>query len=483
MCFSLWQVPYGTCSEYNYFVQVGNDETDPIVWRPGPKLHLAVPPENSQETEVTIKEALDFNVANKLPALLWEDLQNEIGFPTELRRFFGDDIVFESLKQSMAVNLEGDSSKSISKQKELHDMNVQSLLGEQKEDCQHVVQVDDVKGDRHMDDTTLLIKPEAEEYLTPIKLTPKLRKFIRKRVFPREEPWLMESMILYEKSDMPKPSAASFAETCQEAEGSRDAMVEKISEKGEISTEILINSSKCTMERIAILEDGNLVELLLKPVNSDINVGNVYLGIVKKLLPGMTGVFVDIGHPRVALLTITKNMYPFTFPPIASNDNSSNGYVLDVEGYLAGKQGVSSLELSQDLEKCDDLVEEEWETEDEDDEEDEASEVIDDMEELAGTDTHSDASHDSDLSEKLRSRKLLLVNEKITRPITVNFGQRYTKWRKVEEGMRIIVQVKREPLGKKGPKVCAFPQLSSRFWVGLNLGPSKVVCAPLLWLY
>eukprot|EP00250_Pteridium_aquilinum_P019564 c24482_g2_i1 orf=267-4673(-) len=480
---NLWQgqsqVPFGTYSEYNYFVQVGNNGTDHIVWRPGPRLHLATPSKDSQDTEVTVKDALGFDVANKLPALLWEGLQNEIGFPTELRQFLGDEIV---LKETLNLpSLEGGSNKIVSKEKEQPDVNAHDLLNEQKEDFQHVVQVDDGKSDslsRHTEGSTLLAKPQAEDHL---RLTPKLKKFIKKRVFPREEPWLMESMILYEKCDVSKPApAANSAETGQELEDSQDvAIVEKIPEKGEISTEILINSSKCTMERIAILEDGKLVELLLKPVNSEINVGNVYLGIVKKLLPGMTGVFVDIGHPRVALLTITKNMYPFTFPPIPSNENSSNGHVNDSEGRVSGKQEVASVELVHDFEKCDELVEEDWETEDEDDEEDVESEVIDDMEE---TDTHTDASHEGIPSEKMRGRKLLLVNEKATRPITVNFGQRFTKWRKVEEGMRIIVQVKREPLGKKGPKVCAFPQLSSRFWVlgmgGKSTGVSKKIHGP-----
>lgn len=487
------QVPLGTHSEYNYFIQVGDERTNHIVWRPGPRLHLAIPPlKDSPYKEVTVRDSLDFNVANKLPALLWGGLRSEIGFPTELIRFLGDQPVSEeSQNQVKLFDMEQGVGSSVPKQEGKPDVSVQDLEGEQGKDCQHRVEVDGVHSDassKHTEGATLLTKSQAEEHLTPVRLSPKLKKYIRKRVFPREEPWLMESMILYDKGDSSKTAAVSLAETDREAEDSQP-VVEKAPEsplptveKGEISTEILISSSKCTMERIAILEDGKLVELLLKPVNSDINVGNVYLGIVKKLLPGMTGVFVDIGHPRVALLTITKNMYPFTFPPIIAPENPSNGHVADSDGHAVGQQGDVSTEHGQSYEKSDHPLDEDWEIGDEDGEEDEESEVIDDVEEFAYTDTNLDASYEDDLSEKKRGRKLLQVNGNVTRPITVNFGQRFTKWRKVEEGMRIIVQVKREPLGKKGPKVCAFPQLSSRFWVlgmgGKSTGVSKKIYGP-----
>jgi hypothetical protein len=40
--------------------------------------------------------------------------------------------------------------------------------------------------------------------------------------------------------------------------------------KDPVSSIILINSSICTMQRIAVLEDEKLVELLLEPVKTDV---------------------------------------------------------------------------------------------------------------------------------------------------------------------------------------------------------------------
>ncbi|MCO5582890.1 hypothetical protein L7F22_036791 [Adiantum nelumboides] len=478
-------VPFGISSENNYLVRVADEKSNYIVGRPRPRLNFATPPDGLQDTDIILKDASDFNVKNKLPSLNWEGLQNEIGFPTELKRFFGDKIVLEKVSDLQAVK--NDSGMSASKHKGQPDLSLQNLFIQAPEEdiqpYQQVVQADDGKIEiiqSDAEDVALSEKPQLQgAIISKVNLTPKLQKVIRKRVFPREEPWLMESMILSEKTDTLKPEAANVGETGHEVavnEG-QDTMEKVAEKKAEKQIEILINSSKCTMEWIAILENGKLVELLLEPLNSDINVGNVYLGIVKKLLPGMTGVFVDIGHPRVALLSITKNVYPFTYPPIVSSSCADDPIYAKGE-----KQGIASVEPGQPDLKGNGVMEEDWETENEDDEEDEDLESTLDMEDLTDSGSHSDASHGDEVDEKRTGRKLLLKSEKGTRPITVNFGQRFTKWRKVEEGMRIIVQVKREPLGKKGPKVCAFPQLSSRFWVlglgGKSTGVSKKINGP-----
>lgn len=49
------------------------------------------------------------------------------------------------------------------------------------------------------------------------------------------------------------------------------------------------------MQRIAVLEDGELVELLLEPAKDNVLCDSIYLGIVKKLVPRMGAAFVDIG--------------------------------------------------------------------------------------------------------------------------------------------------------------------------------------------
>lgn len=69
------------------------------------------------------------------------------------------------------------------------------------------------------------------------------------------------------------------------------------------------------MQRIAVLEDGKLVELLLEPVKTDVQCDSVYLGIVMKLVPHMGGAFVNISNSRHSLMDIRHNREPFVFPP------------------------------------------------------------------------------------------------------------------------------------------------------------------------
>ncbi len=65
--------------------------------------------------------------------------------------------------------------------------------------------------------------------------------------------------------------------------------------------EIIINSSPHEV-RIAMLEDGDLVELLLENADSKRIVGNVYLGKVSSVKPGLQAAFVDIGLERAGFL-------------------------------------------------------------------------------------------------------------------------------------------------------------------------------------
>jgi ribonuclease G len=53
---------------------------------------------------------------------------------------------------------------------------------------------------------------------------------------------------------------------------------------------------------IALLEDKNLVEFQREGQNASFSVGNIYLGRVKKLMPGLNACFVDVGFERDAFL-------------------------------------------------------------------------------------------------------------------------------------------------------------------------------------
>lgn len=54
--------------------------------------------------------------------------------------------------------------------------------------------------------------------------------------------------------------------------------------------------------RVAVLEKGNLVEIDVSRRGKRSMVGDIYLGVVENVLPGMDAAFVNIGHARNALL-------------------------------------------------------------------------------------------------------------------------------------------------------------------------------------
>ncbi len=65
--------------------------------------------------------------------------------------------------------------------------------------------------------------------------------------------------------------------------------------------ELIINSSSAEID-IALLEDKFLVELHKEKNNNNYSVGDVYLGRVKKIIPGLNASFVNIGYEKDAFL-------------------------------------------------------------------------------------------------------------------------------------------------------------------------------------
>ncbi len=65
--------------------------------------------------------------------------------------------------------------------------------------------------------------------------------------------------------------------------------------------EVLINSSSLEI-RIAIVEDGELVEFMVEREQTRRLVGDIYLGRVNAILPGIQAAFVDIGYEKAGFL-------------------------------------------------------------------------------------------------------------------------------------------------------------------------------------
>ena len=71
----------------------------------------------------------------------------------------------------------------------------------------------------------------------------------------------------------------------------------------------LIVSKKQEHEKIALVENGNLIEYYEEDENTDRKEGNIYIGKVKDIIPGMQSAFVDIGTERNGFIHL-KDILP-----------------------------------------------------------------------------------------------------------------------------------------------------------------------------
>lgn len=95
--------------------------------------------------------------------------------------------------------------------------------------------------------------------------------------------------------------------------------------------ELIVNSSPSEVE-IALIENNKLVEIHSQKTSNVFAVGDVFLGSIRKLMPGLNAAFVDIGHRKDAFLHYTD-----LGPQIKT-------LIKYTEGVRKGKINTSSLE-------------------------------------------------------------------------------------------------------------------------------------------
>jgi ribonuclease G len=96
-----------------------------------------------------------------------------------------------------------------------------------------------------------------------------------------------------------------------------------------VNKELIINAAPSGVE-IALLEDKKLVELHNEKADANFAVGDLYLGKVKKLIPGLNAAFIDVGFEKDAFLHYT-DLSPYArsilkFTQLAMNDQNENGF-------------------------------------------------------------------------------------------------------------------------------------------------------------
>jgi ribonuclease G len=95
-----------------------------------------------------------------------------------------------------------------------------------------------------------------------------------------------------------------------------------------LNKELIISAAPAGVD-IALLENKKLVELNHENSDSQFGVGDLYLGRVKKLIPGLNAAFVDVGFERDAFLHYT-DLSPYIrsvlkFTKMCMHDRTQNG--------------------------------------------------------------------------------------------------------------------------------------------------------------
>ncbi|MBN2237698.1 MAG: Rne/Rng family ribonuclease [Bacteroidales bacterium] len=105
--------------------------------------------------------------------------------------------------------------------------------------------------------------------------------------------------------------------------------------------ELIIDSRSSEVE-IALLEEGQLVEIHQEKNNNSFGVGDIYLGRVRKIMPGLNAAFVDVGYERDAFLH---------YLDLGAQVRSLDKYTRQVLGGKKDSIDFPNFELENDIEK------------------------------------------------------------------------------------------------------------------------------------
>ncbi|KAK9134008.1 hypothetical protein Scep_013536 [Stephania cephalantha] len=475
---NLWitesKVPCGTNFKYNYFIKGDKWPSSDIVWRPGPEFSVSVPQKSKQKGKLLVKDSWMTVQTERFPVHSWNSWMEDVKPTTE----------------------HAEPSTSQDEQGMFRSLESNLLLTAQ---FGNTVPCVDEPYHIEKDFMNNVNKEESE-----------LGQLCSERDQPVEEPWLVQSSMFFLQLKDKLDSVVSNKVPIQEDfnlvgfpdagfisnESSKDESSPTLLEEP-ISTAILINSSICTMQRIAVLEDGKLVELLLEPVKNNVQCDSVYLGVVTKLVPNMGGAFVNIGLSRPSLMDIKHNREPFVFPPFRrkvknkdADEHEEHVNMLDnrtsLRRVFEDVNGFAEAHFHGDPLK---LMDEDFKEHDVDDDTDlpeilegnmngsivdyggggadfdDYADEEEDVNHLEGEAFNNEAS--TCLDSQLSSHAVLSSKDAANAP---NTG---SKWSHIRKGTKVIVQVVKEGLGTKGPTLTAYPNLRSRFWI-LNTRCDKI---------
>jgi ribonuclease G len=116
-----------------------------------------------------------------------------------------------------------------------------------------------------------------------------------------------------------------------------------------VNKELIINAAPLGVD-IALLEDKKLVELHSEKTDARFAVGDLYLGKVKKLIPGLNAAFVDVGYEKDAFLHYT-DLSPYAKSLLKFTQQSINnkGQILDFDKFEVEPEIIKTGKISEVL--------------------------------------------------------------------------------------------------------------------------------------
>ena len=251
---------------------------------------------------------------------------------------------------------------------------------------------------------------------------------------------------------------------------------------------IIINSTPYE-SRVALLENETLVEIHIERTQQRSIAGNIYIGRVTRVLPGMQAAFIDLGLEKAGFIH-ASDLFGGPLPA---------GYAEDVIDELADpddQEDLDALDDPDDLNETDDIALSD--SADEHDERDEHDELIeydelDILDEADAADGFDGLQPEEDDEDEPVETADPADPEPAARPAARSFSNGRGRYRrssgpmlpleeKIKKNQEILVQIAKESLGTKGPRLTSHISLPGRHLVytptASHIGVSRRIADP-----
>jgi ribonuclease G len=192
----------------------------------------------------------------------------------------------------------------------------------------------------------------------------------------------------------------------------------------------------CTPQetRVAVLESGRLAEIYIERLKERGTVGNIYKGRVQRVLPGMQAAFVDIGFEKAAFLHASDFQHEIDELSPLLRDSAEEPEADLAEDELESRERPGEF-------------------------------AVESVPEADGGVEATPASGQREIPRRPRRR---------TRRVPIES--------RLSKGAEILVQVSKEPMGTKGPRVTSYVSLAGRYLVYMpttnHIGVSRRIADP-----